>query len=63
MVTKLRKRGVQDIFIACVDGLKGSSEAIEAVFPRGFPAVHFASRCQTLNHSHSIVAGGFPEMS
>ena len=20
-------------------------------------------RCQTLNHSHSIVAGGFPEMS
>jgi putative transposase len=25
---------VQDIFIACVDGLKGFPEAIEAVFPR-----------------------------
>jgi len=27
-------RGVQDIFIACVDGLKGFPEAIEAVFPQ-----------------------------
>ena len=26
--------GVQDIFIACVDGLKGFPEAIEAVFPK-----------------------------
>ena len=25
--------GVQDCFIACVDGLKGLPEAIEAVFP------------------------------
>ncbi|HTV84456.1 MAG TPA: IS256 family transposase [Dyella sp.] len=34
VVTELRNRGVQDIFIACVDGLKGFSEAIEAVFPK-----------------------------
>jgi transposase-like protein len=27
-------RGVQDILIACVDGLKGFPEAIEAVYPR-----------------------------
>jgi len=27
-------RGVQDIFIACVDGLKGFPEAIEAIFPQ-----------------------------
>ena len=33
MVTELRNRGVQDIFVACVDGLKGFPEAIEAVFP------------------------------
>lgn len=33
VVTELRNRGVQDIFIACVDGLKGFPEAIEAVFP------------------------------
>jgi putative transposase len=30
----LKNRGVQDIFIACCDGLKGFPEAIEAVFPR-----------------------------
>ena len=34
IVTELRNRGVEDIFIACVDGLKGFPEAIEAVFPR-----------------------------
>lgn len=34
VVTELKTRGVQDIFIACVDGLKGFPEAIEAVFPQ-----------------------------
>ena len=34
VVTELKNRGVRDIFIACVDGLKGFPEAIEAVFPR-----------------------------
>jgi putative transposase len=34
VVTELKNRGVQDIFIACVDGLKGFPEAIEAVFPQ-----------------------------
>ncbi len=33
-MTELRNRGVQDIFIACVDGLKGFPDAIEAVFPK-----------------------------
>src|ERR1039457_4854177 len=33
VVTELRNRGVQDIYIACVDGLKGFPEAIETVFP------------------------------
>lgn len=32
--TDLKNRGVEDCFIACVDGLKGLPEAIEAVFPR-----------------------------
>jgi putative transposase len=31
---ELHNRGVEDIFIACVDGLKGFPEAIEAVFPK-----------------------------
>src|ERR1700721_2199452 len=34
VLTELKNRGVQDIFIACVDGLKGFPEAIEAVYPR-----------------------------
>jgi len=34
VVTELKNRGVQDILIACVDGLKGFPEAIEAVFPQ-----------------------------
>jgi len=34
VVTELRNRGVQDVFIACVDGLKGFPEAIESVFPK-----------------------------
>lgn len=33
VLTELKNRGLQDIFIACVDGLKGFTEAIESVFP------------------------------
>lgn len=34
VVTDLQARGVQDIFLACVDGLTGFKAAIQAVFPR-----------------------------
>jgi transposase-like protein len=34
VVTDLRQRGVEDIFIACIDNLKGFAEAIECVFPQ-----------------------------
>lgn len=34
IVTELKNRGVKEIFIACVDGLKGFPEAIESVFPQ-----------------------------
>src|SRR6201998_1154537 len=34
VLTDLRNRGVKDIFIACVDGLKGFPQAIETVFPQ-----------------------------
>ncbi len=33
VVTDLQNRGVEDIFIACIDGLTGFKEAIQAVFP------------------------------
>jgi putative transposase len=34
VVTDLQTRGVEDIFIACIDGLTGFKDAIQAVFPR-----------------------------
>jgi putative transposase len=34
VLTELKQRGVQDVLIACVDGLKGFPDAIEAVFPK-----------------------------
>lgn len=34
VVTELKNRGVQDIFIACVDGLQGFPEAINSVYPK-----------------------------
>jgi putative transposase len=34
VITELKNRGVADIFVACVDGLKGFPDAIEAVFPK-----------------------------
>jgi len=34
VVTELKNRGVEQLWIACVDGLKGFPEAIEAVFPK-----------------------------
>jgi putative transposase len=34
IITELKTRGVRDIFIACVDGLKGMPSAIEAIYPK-----------------------------
>jgi putative transposase len=34
VITDLQNRGVQDIFIACMDGLTGFSDAVHAVFPQ-----------------------------
>jgi len=34
ILTELKTRGVQDIFIACVDGLTGMDEAIQTAFPK-----------------------------
>ena len=33
VLEELKNRDMQDIFIACVDGLKGFPEAIETVYP------------------------------
>jgi putative transposase len=34
VLTELKNRGVQDIFLACVDGLTGLPEAIETLYPK-----------------------------
>jgi len=34
VLSDLRARGIEDIFIACIDNLKGFAEAIEASFPQ-----------------------------
>lgn len=34
VITELKNRGVQDIFLACVDGLSGFEDALRAVFAR-----------------------------
>jgi putative transposase len=34
VLTELKNRGIDDVFIACVDGLTGFPEAIEAVYPQ-----------------------------
>jgi putative transposase len=34
VITELKNRGIDDVFIVCCDGLKGFPDAIEAVFPR-----------------------------
>jgi transposase-like protein len=36
VLNDLRRRGVQDVLISCVDGLKGFPEAIEATFPQAW---------------------------
>ena len=33
ILTEIRNRGVQDVLIACVGGLKGFPEAMQAVYP------------------------------
>ena len=34
VLTDLQTRGVEDVFIACIDNLKGFPEAIESIFPQ-----------------------------
>jgi putative transposase len=34
VLTELRNCGVKDVLFVCCDGLKGSSQAIEAAFPK-----------------------------
>ena len=51
VLNDLHRRGVSDVLIACVDGLKGFPEAIEAVFPSAWvqtaSSIRSAAACAT----------------
>jgi transposase-like protein len=62
VLTELRQRGVQDIYIASMDGLKGLPEAVSAVFPKTLTQlcivhlVRASLRYVTAKDSKAIVA-------
>lgn len=62
VLTELKNRGVQDIYIACMDGLKGLPEAVNAVFPKTptqlciVHLVRASLRYVTANDSKAVVA-------
>ena len=56
VVTDLQARGVEDIFIACVDGLTGFSDAIHAVFPEAQ-----VQRCIIHQIRHSLRYVSWPD--
>src|SRR5262249_9468995 len=53
VLSELKQRGVQDILICCVDGLKGFPEAIEAIYPA---AVVQTCLVHLIRHSLKYVA-------
>ncbi len=58
IVTELKNRGVKDILIASVDGLKGFSEAINSVFPQTI-----VQRCiiHQIRYSMKYVGSKYPK--
>ena len=53
VLTDLKQRGVRDILICCVDGLKGFPEAIEAVFPQTTSADVHRALCRPPGYADS----------
>jgi transposase-like protein len=72
VLTELKNRGVADVFIACVDGLKGFPESIATVFPeaqvietdvitlRGTAQSDLESQ-KILGHAESVVIDATPD--
>src|SRR4051794_6882865 len=61
VLNDLRRRGVQDVLISCVDGLKGFPEAIEATFPQAWGLSASGSRSTT--HCNGIYTTSGPSCS
>ena len=47
VLTELQNRGVQDILIACVDGLKGFPDAINTIYPNAQVQLCIVTWCAT----------------
>lgn len=43
ILTELKNRGVEDILIACVDGLPGFEEAISSIYPQTVDTVVYST--------------------
>src|SRR5690242_9773012 len=51
VLTELKNRGVKDLLIVCVDGLKGFPQAIEAAYPQALVQLRFVHLvCASLNY-------------
>jgi hypothetical protein len=65
VLSELKQRGVSDILVCCVDGLKGFPEAIEAIYPqtvdrlRGQPCL---GRDASVKRVRLLVALGFADV-
>jgi hypothetical protein len=56
---ELRNRGVKDIYLVCVDGLKGFPQAIEAVFPKAQVLLRSAARNPSQSFSFRMTGDSF----
>ena len=63
VLTELRNRGVKDVYIACMDGVNGLPEAVNAVFPKALTQrciVHMVrASLRYVNHADTrkVIAG------
>ncbi len=55
VLTELQNRGVHDVFIACIDGLKGFPEAIASMYPKAQVQLCIV---HTVRHTASITRRG-----
>ena len=46
VLNDLKNRGIEDILIACVDGLKGFKEVINTIFPKIETTVSWNTKCR-----------------
>ncbi|VEA28393.1 putative transposase for insertion sequence element ISRM3-like protein [Salmonella enterica subsp. enterica] len=61
VLTELKKRGLQDILIACVDGLKGFPDAINSVFPK-YPQISKKLACALGKPQYALqLSAGYPQ--